>query len=242
MKHIGKKAVSLTLAGALSLGLLAGCGSTEQTGGSETPAGSESPAASSAYQVDTLRLEGGTDYGAPNPFLHNSRGPGAAKMRLVYGSLLEKDEEGDVSWLAESWTVDGSDYTFTLFENATFQDGEPLTAQDVAFTYNTVKNSSSVNDFTMLDYAEATDETTVVFHMTRPFSIWPYTMAIVGILPEHAYDPAAYKNTLPILDYFLMEINGNTLKVTTSDLETTLVGSIDVESVESEARSPHRPS
>ena len=42
------------------------------------------------------------------------------------------------------------------------------------------------------------------------------------------------KNTLPILDYFLMELNGNTLKVTTSDLETTLVGSIDVESVESE--------
>ena len=42
------------------------------------------------------------------------------------------------------------------------------------------------------------------------------------------------KNTLPILDYFLMELNGNTLKVTTSDLETTLIGSIDVESVESE--------
>ena len=62
----------------------------------------------------------------------------------------------------------------------------------MAFTYNTVKNSSSVNDFTMLDYAEAADETTVVFHMTRPFSIWPYTMAIVGILPEHAYDPATY--------------------------------------------------
>ena len=134
MKHIGKKAVSLTLAGALSLGLLAGCGSTEQTGGSEIPSGSESPAASSEYRVDTLRLEGGTDYGAPNPFLHNSRGPGAAKMRLVYGSLLEKDEEGDVSWLAESWSMDGSDYTFTLFENAQFQDGEPLTTADVAFT------------------------------------------------------------------------------------------------------------
>ena len=42
------------------------------------------------------------------------------------------------------------------------------------------------------------------------------------------------KNTLPILDYFLMELNGNTLKVTTSDLETTLIGSIDVERVESE--------
>ena len=62
----------------------------------------------------------------------------------------------------------------------------------MAFTYNTVKETSSVNDFTMLDYAEAADDATVIFHMTRPFSIWPYTMAITGIVPEHAYDPATY--------------------------------------------------
>ena len=42
------------------------------------------------------------------------------------------------------------------------------------------------------------------------------------------------KNTLPILDYFLLELKDNRLKVTTSDLETTLVGSIEVENVESE--------
>ncbi len=42
------------------------------------------------------------------------------------------------------------------------------------------------------------------------------------------------KNTLPILDYFLMELSGDELKVTTSDLETTLIGSITVDSVESE--------
>ena len=77
-------------------------------------------------------------------------------------------------------------------EGVKFTDGEPLTAQDVAFTYNTVKNTSSVNDFTMLDRAEAVNDYTVVFHMARPFSIWPYTMAVVGILPEHAYDPANY--------------------------------------------------
>ena len=42
------------------------------------------------------------------------------------------------------------------------------------------------------------------------------------------------KNTLPILDYFLMELKGDELRVTTSDLETTLVGSIRVDGVESE--------
>ncbi len=37
------------------------------------------------------------------------------------------------------------------------------------------------------------------------------------------------KNTLPILDYFLMEISDEQLKVTTSDLETTLIGSIEID-------------
>lgn len=96
--------------------------------------------------------------------------------------------------LATGYTVsgDGLTWTVTIRDDAVFTDGEPLTAQDVAFTYNTVKASSSVSDFTMLDRAEAADDTTVVFHMSRPFSIWPYTMAVVGILPEHAYDPATY--------------------------------------------------
>ena len=40
------------------------------------------------------------------------------------------------------------------------------------------------------------------------------------------------RNTLPILDYFLMELKGGELKVTTSDLETTLVGTLRVDNVE----------
>lgn len=87
---------------------------------------------------------------------------------------------------------DGLTWTVTIRDDVSFTDGEPLTAEDVAFTYNTVKATSSVNDFTMLDSAEAVDDTTVLFHMTTPYSIWPYTMAIVGIVPEHAYDSATY--------------------------------------------------
>ena len=87
---------------------------------------------------------------------------------------------------------DGLTWTVTIRDDVSFTDGEALTAADVAFTYNTVKATSSVNDFTMLSSAEAVDDTTVVFHMTTPYSIWPYTMAIVGIVPEHAYDSATY--------------------------------------------------
>ena len=42
------------------------------------------------------------------------------------------------------------------------------------------------------------------------------------------------KSSLPILEYFLMELKDGQLTVTTSDLETTLIGSIMVENVERE--------
>ncbi len=42
------------------------------------------------------------------------------------------------------------------------------------------------------------------------------------------------KNTLPILDYFLLELSGDLLKATASDLETTFTGSIKVDSAERE--------
>lgn len=92
--------------------------------------------------------------------------------------------------LATDYTVseDGLTWTVTIRSDVKFTDGEPLTASDVAFTYNLCTQNSSVNDFTMLKEAVAVDDTTVEFHMNTPFSIWPYTMAIVGIVPEHAYD------------------------------------------------------
>ena len=114
---------------------------------------------------------------------------------LIQSTLTVTNADLTIGYdLADSMEVSGDGLTWTvkIRDDVKFTDGEPLTAEDVAFTYNTVKAASSVSDFTMLDYAEAADGTTVLFHMTRPFSIWPYTMAITGILPEHSYDPASY--------------------------------------------------
>ena len=86
-----------------------------------------------------------------------------------------------------SCSEDGMVWTVKLRDDVKFTDGEALTASDVAFTYNNCRDNSSVNDFTMLKEAVAVDDTTVEFHMNEPYSIWPYTMAIVGIVPEHAY-------------------------------------------------------
>ena len=110
---------------------------------------------------------------------------------LIQSTLLVTNTDLSLGMdLATDYSVseDGMTWTVTIRDDVNFTDGEPLTASDVAFTYNTCKENSSVNDFTMLDYAEALDNTTVVFHMDHAFSPWPYTMAITGIVPEHAYD------------------------------------------------------
>lgn len=104
-----------------------------------------------------------------------------------------------------SASEDGMTWTVAIRDDARFTDGEPLTASDVAFTYNTVKAESSVNDFTMLQSAEVIDDTTVVFHMTRPYSIWPYTMAAVGIVPEHAYGAGYSEHPIGSGRYMLVQ-------------------------------------
>ena len=185
-----KPVIAITCA--IALALCAGCAASSP---SSTPS-------SSHYSVATLKLEGGTDWGAPNPFLCQSRGPGTAKMKLVYGSLLEKDEEGDVSWLAESWTVDGSDYTFTLFANATFQDGEPLTTQDVAFTLDyykehpPVSNSLGVGENFLVDHYTVVDDRTITLTVDEPDADTLSNLGSFVILPQHIWsnveDPYSY--------------------------------------------------
>ena len=73
---------------------------------------------------------------------------------LIQSTLTVTNADLTIGYdLATGYTVseDGLTWTVTIRDGASFTDGEPLTAEDVAFTYNTVKNSSSVNDFTMLD-------------------------------------------------------------------------------------------
>lgn len=109
---------------------------------------------------------------------------------LIQSTLTVTNPDLTIGYdLAEEMNVseDGLTWTVTIRDDVYFSDGEKLTAEDVAFTYNTLRDGSSVNDFTMLEKAEAADDTTVIFSMKRPYSIWPYTMAVVGIVPEHAY-------------------------------------------------------
>ena len=184
----GKRWLALLLCAAIAVGTLAGCGNNADTLTAQEQA---------AAQTDTVIVAMGPT-SEPEAGFDPAFGWGAGEHvhePLIQSTLTVTNTDLTIGYdLATGYSVsgDGLTWTVTIRDDAYFTDGEPLTAADVAFTYNTVKATSSVNDFTMLDYAEAADNTTVVFHMTRPFSIWPYTMAVVGIVPEHAYDSATY--------------------------------------------------
>lgn len=110
--------------------------------------------------------------------------------RLVFSSLLTYNDQNQlVGDLAQSWSVDstGKVYTVQLKPHLFWQDGQPLTASDVAFTYHVIQNpdaqsplESSWQDVTV----QATTPTTVVFTLADPLSSFPYSLTN-GIVPEH---------------------------------------------------------
>ena len=189
-----RRFTAIILTAGLVAGLLAGCGGST---GSMENAGENS-----VSREDSVIVAMGST-SEPETGFDPAFGWGAGEHvhePLIQSTLTVTNPDLTIGYdLATDTSVseDGLIWTVTIRGDAKFTDGEPLTAGDVAFTYNTVKETSSVNDFTMLDRAEVLNDTTVVFHMTRPFSIWPYTMAAVGILPEHAYDSRTY-GTNPI--------------------------------------------
>ncbi len=79
-------------------------------------------------------------------------------------------------------------WTFEIRDDVCFSDGEPLTAADVAFTVNTIRTSKNAQaDLSCIERAEAVSDTVVEFHLNKPFNALLYTLAVMGIVPEHAY-------------------------------------------------------
>lgn len=182
-----KSSISIFCCIALAVSLLAGCGDHAAETGNQTEQNMD--AAKKEEVVVTMPPSSEPESGFDPAY-----GWGAGEHvhePLIQSTLTKTTEDLKIAKdLAEDYSVseDGMTWTVTIRGDVQFTDGEALTAEDVAFTYNHCKEKSAVNDFTMLERAEAVDDTTVEFHMAKPFAIWPYTMATVGIVPEHAYD------------------------------------------------------
>lgn len=119
---------------------------------------------------------------------------------LIQSTLITTDEDLNfVNDLATDYlcSSDGLVWTFTIRDDVVFSDGEPLSARDVAFTVNAVIDSAmSEADLSMVDRAVAVSDTVVELHLNKPHNALLYTLAVLGIVPEHAYGPEYGRNPI----------------------------------------------
>jgi peptide/nickel transport system substrate-binding protein len=114
---------------------------------------------------------------------------------LHYATLTDKaaDDFATTPGLAESWEAseDGLTYTYTLREGLLWSDGEPLTAEDVAWNINTAREQEWTNHISTVQNLEATviDDRTVEVTSSVPDPKLP-TLDIY-LLPKHIWEPVA---------------------------------------------------
>ena len=104
-------------------------------------------------------------------------------MFNVYDTLVlpKQGEVGYAPHLAESWETEGNDFIFKLRQDVKFQSGNPLTAEDVVFSFDRTKELGQGLSFvfTKVEGAEAVDEHTVRFRLSEPYS--PFIASLVRL-------------------------------------------------------------
>lgn len=131
--------------------------------------------------------------GYPSPFGYVA-GPGYWRMSLLFDTLLWPDSTGEMlPWLASSYqrSEDGLRHTLEL-RDVRWDDGKPLTAKDVAFTYEYYTSHT----FTPLlvgvprkgIQVVATGERSVEFRLDRPDATFvQQVLGTMPIVPEHVW-------------------------------------------------------
>ena len=169
--------------------------------------GSPSPAADTV----ALRLGWSESPLNLNPFIGYSNS--YEIWLLNYDTLVAVGADGMPSketGLAEDWelSADQKEWTFKIRPGVKWQDGEPLTARDVAFTFNTIIE----NDLSLAIYlkdvekAVAVDDTTLKVYCTAPKANMLLTQVYIYILPEHIWGKLSademantFRNPVPIV-------------------------------------------
>ena len=189
-----QKQILLGSLGTALLGtVLVGCGSgpTESTNGTQSIVSSSQTGA--AEQI-VLAIAGESEEGY-DPTL----GWGRYGSPLFQSTLLKRDSDLNIiNDLATDYRVseDGLTWTVTIREDAVFSDGEPLTASDVAYTFNQAAASGGLTDVTVLEEAVFINDTTVELRLNEPQSTFVNRLITLGIVPEHAHGPEYARNPI----------------------------------------------
>lgn len=167
---------------ASSLGLFSGCGSGN-TGGN----GQASPLPDRLKNKDEVIIA--MDPSTVEAPFDPVQGFGETGVLLFHSTLVVADDKNEiVKDLATDYSVssDSLVWNFTIREDVTFSDGSPLTAEDVAFTYNKAKELAKVS-LPGFEEAVATSTKTVELRLSKPSSTLIYTAAVLGIVPKAGY-------------------------------------------------------
>ena len=133
--------------------------------------------------------------GAPlylNPLLSDNQPIDHELVGLIFDGLTRYGENGRLQpALAQSWQIaeDGLTVTFTLRDNATWHDGQPVTANDVAFSYSLMQDEAFTGPADLKTLWQSItinvlDTQTVEFVLSQPYS--PFLDATTrGIMPAH---------------------------------------------------------
>ncbi len=109
---------------------------------------------------------------------------------LFQATLLKLDANLEmVGDLATSWTLseDRLTWTISLRQDAKFSDGSPLTAEDVAFTFNTARDAGGLTDMTILKEARAVGRYKVELELKKPQITFSSHLVALGIVPKDHY-------------------------------------------------------
>ena len=130
-----------------------------------------------------------------NPLLNFYNTPDRDVSRLVFSGLIRFDSSGAPQPdLAESWGVsrDGTLYNVTIHEKAVWHDGQPVTADDVIFTVDLIREGSDVVPLDLQDFwkeveAVKLSEKVLQFRLPEAFAPFPDYLSF-GVLPKHLLD------------------------------------------------------
>ncbi|MBW2307735.1 MAG: ABC transporter substrate-binding protein [Deltaproteobacteria bacterium] len=112
-------------------------------------------------------------------------------IQLLFNGLVKKDPSSNlVPDLAESWeTPDPKTYRFRLRKGVKFHDGKELTAADVKYTFDSIRDpvirSPLAGSYKIIKAIETPGPYTVSFHLRKQFAPFLINMT-VGIVPMHA--------------------------------------------------------
>jgi len=117
--------------------------------------------------------------------------PSQKAYNLVFDSLLTFDQNLQaIGHVATAWkpSADGKVWTFTIRPGIKFHDGSPLTAEDVAFSFQRILDapeaaSQKKSSIAMIDSIEVRGNE-VGFKLKYPFAPFPGTTAQIHIVPR----------------------------------------------------------